>query len=214
MLTLIDEHTRECLAIDVARSLTSEDVLERLSDLFVRRGVPTYIRSDNGSEFTATKVREWLERVGVKTLFIEPGSPGRTATSRSFNGKLRDELLGREQFDTLLEAKVLIERWRRHLQHRPAAQLLGLPGPGAGGDPACFARFGYASASEAGWRWDMPNSNLTIGSLPGGRSMPSFREAIAFGELTTTAQLFLGGEVDVIQPVSSSLSATGRWVDQ
>jgi transposase InsO family protein len=75
MLTLIDEHSRECLAIDVARRLKSEDVLERLSDLFVRRGVPHDLRSDNGSEFTATKVREWLARIGVTTLFIEPGSP-------------------------------------------------------------------------------------------------------------------------------------------
>ena len=75
MLTIVDEFTRECLAIDVARKLTSEDVLERLSDLFVRRGVPDHIRSDNGSEFTAKRVREWLERVGVKTLSIEPGSP-------------------------------------------------------------------------------------------------------------------------------------------
>lgn len=124
MLTLIDEHTRECLAIDVARSLKSEDVLERLSDLFVRRGVPTYIRSDNGSEFTATKVREWLARVGVKTLFIEPGSPWENGYIESFNGKLRDELLAREQFDTLLEAKVLIERWRRHFNAvRPHSSL-------------------------------------------------------------------------------------------
>ncbi|TWT29154.1 IS2 transposase TnpB [Posidoniimonas corsicana] len=114
MLTLIDEHTRECLAIDVARNLKSGDVLERLSDLFVRRGVPRYIRSDNGSEFTAEKVRGWLERVGVKTLFIEPGSPWENGYCESFNGRLRDELLAREQFDTLLEAKVLIERWRRH----------------------------------------------------------------------------------------------------
>ena len=75
MLTLIDEYTRECLAIDVARRLTSEDVLERLSDLFIRRGVPDYIRSDNGSEFTAKAVRHWLRSVEVKTLFIEPGSP-------------------------------------------------------------------------------------------------------------------------------------------
>ena len=114
MLTLIDEHTRECLAIDVARRLTSEEVLERLSDLFVRRGVPKYIRSDNGPEFTAKKVREWLARIGVKTLFIEPGSPWENGYVESFNGRLRDELLAREQFDTLLEAKVLIERWRRH----------------------------------------------------------------------------------------------------
>jgi putative transposase len=114
MLTLIDEYTRECLAIDTARRLRSEDVLERLSDLFVRRGVPAYIRSDNGPEFTAKKVREWLTRVGVKTLFIEPGSPWENGYCESFNGRLRDELLAREQFDTLLEAKVLIERWRRH----------------------------------------------------------------------------------------------------
>ena len=75
LLTIIDEYRRECLAIDVARKLSSEDVLERLSDLFVRRGVPDHIRSDNGPEFTAKAVRGWLDRVGVKTLFIEPGSP-------------------------------------------------------------------------------------------------------------------------------------------
>ena len=114
MLTLIDEHTRECLAIDVARKLKSGDVLERLSDLFVRRGVPRYIRSDNGPEFTAKQVREWLGKVGVKTLFIEPGSPWENGYCESFNGRLRDEMLAREQFDTLLEAKVLTERWRRH----------------------------------------------------------------------------------------------------
>jgi putative transposase len=112
MLTVIDEFTRECLAIDVARKLTSEDILERLSDLFVRRGVPQHIRSDNGPEFTAKAVQEWLRRVRVKTLFIEPGSPWENGYIESFNGKLRDELLDREVFETLLEAKVLIERWR------------------------------------------------------------------------------------------------------
>jgi putative transposase len=112
MLTLIDEYSRECLAIDVARKLTSEDVLERLSDLFVRRGVPDHIRSDNGPEFTAKKVTEWLERVNVKTLFIEPGSPWENGYNESFNGTLRYELLDVELFDTLLEAKVLIGRWR------------------------------------------------------------------------------------------------------
>jgi putative transposase len=112
MLTVIDEFTRECLAIDVARKLKSDDVLERLSDLFVRRGVPGHIRSDNGPEFTAEAVREWLGRVGVTTLFIEPGSPWENGYIESFNGKLSDELLDREVFDTLLEAKVLIERWR------------------------------------------------------------------------------------------------------
>ncbi len=112
MLTVIDEYSRECLAIDVARKLTSEDVLERLSDLFVRRGVPDHIRSDNGPEFTAKKVTEWLDRLTVKTLFIEPGSPWENGYNESFNGTLRYELLDVELFDTLLEAKVLIERWR------------------------------------------------------------------------------------------------------
>ena len=112
MLTVIDEFTRECLAIDTARQLKSDDVLERLSDLFVRRGVPAHIRSDNGPEFTAKAVREWLGKVGVTTLYIEPGSPWENGYVESFNGKLRDELLDCEIFDTLLEAKVLIERWR------------------------------------------------------------------------------------------------------
>ncbi len=112
MLTVIDEHTRECLAIDVARTLKSDDVLERLAWLFVTRGVPEHIRSDNGPEFTARVVRKWLKRVGVKTLFIEPGSPWENGYCESFNGKLRDELLAREIFYTLKEAKVLIERWR------------------------------------------------------------------------------------------------------
>jgi putative transposase len=88
MLTLIDEFTRECLAIDVARKLTSEDVLERLSDLFIRRGVPDYLRSDNGSEFTATVVRDWLTKVGVKTLYIEPGSPWENGYIESFGRQI------------------------------------------------------------------------------------------------------------------------------
>ena len=114
MLTLIDEFTRECLAIDVARRLTSEDVLERLSDLFIQRGTPDDIRSDNGPEFTAHRVRDWLENVGVKTLFIEPGSPWENGFIESFNGKFRDELFNTEICDTLDEAKVLIERRRVH----------------------------------------------------------------------------------------------------
>src|SRR3954469_7963631 len=124
MLNVIDEYTRECLAIDVARRLTSDDVLDRLSDLFVRRGVPEHIRSDNGPEFTAKAVREWLGRVGAKALFIEPGSPWEDGYIESFNGKLSDELLDGEVFDTLLEAKVLIERWRvRYNAVRPHSSL-------------------------------------------------------------------------------------------
>ena len=124
MLTLIDEFTRECLAIDVARKLNHEDVLERLAWLMATRGVPKHIRSDNGSEFTAKAVRDWLKHVGVKTLYIEPGSPWENGYVESFNGKLADELLEREVFDTLFEAKVLIERWRRHYNtQRPHSAL-------------------------------------------------------------------------------------------
>jgi len=124
LLTLIDEYSRECLSIDVGRKLSSEDVLERLTMLFSTRGVPDYIRSDNGSEFTATAVRDWLAKVGVKTLFITPGSPWENGYIESFNGKLRDQLLNVELFDTLLEAKVLIERWRRHYNTvRPHSSL-------------------------------------------------------------------------------------------
>jgi len=138
LLTIIDEYSRECLAIDVGRSLTSDHVMDRLAQLFVERGVPAYLRSDNGGEFTATKVRAWLERLGVGTLFIEPGSPWENGYLESFNGKLRDELLAREVFDTLLEAKVLVARWRRHynavrphssLGYRPPAPQTVLPWP-------------------------------------------------------------------------------------
>jgi len=124
MLTLVDEYTRECLTIDVGRRLNSEDVLERLAWLFVTRGVPEHIRSDNGSEFTAVAIRTWLKKVGVKTLFIEPGSPWENGYIESFNGKLRDELLNGEIFYTLTEAKVLIERWRREYNTvRPHSSL-------------------------------------------------------------------------------------------
>jgi hypothetical protein len=164
MLTIVDEFTRECLAIDVAKKLTSEDVLERLSDLFVRRGVPEHIRSDNGSEFTAKCVREWLGRVGVKTLYIEPGSPWENSYVESFNGKLRDELLKRESFDTLLEAKVLIERWRQAYNTVRPHSSPGVSAPGSRGAAALCGRFGYASATAQGWsiRRGIPNSKAGI----------------------------------------------------
>ncbi len=114
MLTVIDEFTRECLAIEVARRLRSDDVLQVLAELFVQHGPPDHIRSDNGSEFTAKAVRDWLSRVGVETLYIEPGSPWENGYNESFNGKLRDELLNGEILYTLKEAKVLIEQWRHH----------------------------------------------------------------------------------------------------
>jgi len=124
LLTIIDEYSRECLAIDVARKLNSEDVLDRLMQLFISRGLPAHIRSDNGPEFVAEKVRGWLERLEVGPLFIEPGSPWENGYNESFNGKLRDELLKGELFDTLLEAQVLVERWRKHYnQVRPHSSL-------------------------------------------------------------------------------------------
>ena len=110
ILNIIDEYTRECLAIDVGRSVTSENVVARLAELLASRGVPEHIRSDNGPEFVAEKVRSWLGRLGVKTAFIEKGSPWQNAYIESFNGKLRDELLNREIFDTVKEAQVLL--WR------------------------------------------------------------------------------------------------------
>ena len=141
MLTVVDEFTRECLAIDVARRLNSDDVLERLAWLMATRGVPDHIRSDNGPEFTARAVRTWLGRVGVKTLFIEPGSPWENGYCESFNGKLRDELLERELFYTLREAKVLIERWRRHYNTVRPHSSLGYrpPAPAAIAAEPCSA---------------------------------------------------------------------------
>ena len=107
------EYTRKCLAILVARKIKNQDVIDLLFQLFILRGIPEHIRSGNGPEFTAKAVRKWLNRLGVKTLFIEPGSPWENGYIESFNGKLRDELLAREIFTTLEEAKVLIEQWRR-----------------------------------------------------------------------------------------------------
>jgi putative transposase len=124
LLTILDEYTRECLAIVVERCITAQDVIDQLFDLLVLRGIPEHIRSDNGPEFTARKVRGWLNRLGVKTLFIEPGSPWENGYIESFNGKLRDELLNREIFTTLTEAKVLVTHWRKEYnQFRPHSSL-------------------------------------------------------------------------------------------
>ena len=124
ILTIIDEYTRECLAVLVDRRITSQDVIDKLFQLFVFRGVPEHIRSDNGPEFTARAIRSWLNRLGVKTLFIEKGSPWENGYIESFNGKLRDELLNCESFTTLAEARILIEGWRREYnQVRPHSAL-------------------------------------------------------------------------------------------
>lgn len=124
MLTMVDEYTRECLALDCGRRLRADDVQARLETLFIGRGLPDFIRSDNGSEFTAATVKGWLKDLGVRTLFIEPGSPWENGYIESFNGKLRDELLNGEIFDTLTEAQVLTERWRQEYNRfRPHSSL-------------------------------------------------------------------------------------------
>jgi len=124
LMTLIDEFTRECLAIRVARRINSFGVLETMADVMLVRGVPEHIRSDNGAEMTAKVVRNWLTQVGAKTLYIEPGSPWENGYCESFNGKLRDECLNQEIFYSLKEAQVVIEQWRKHYNTvRPHSSL-------------------------------------------------------------------------------------------
>jgi hypothetical protein len=114
MLNVLDEFTHECLAIRVARKLKAIDVIDVLSDLFILQGIPAYIRSDNGPEFLAKAVQEWIAVVGAKTAYIERGSPWENGYIESFNARLRDELLDGEIFYTLREAQIIIESWRRH----------------------------------------------------------------------------------------------------
>ena len=124
LMTLIDEFTRECLAIRVARRINSLGVIETMADVMLVRGVPEHIRSDNGPEMTAKIVRHWLAQVGAKTLYIEPGSPWENGYCESFNGKLRDELLNGEIFYSLKEAKAVIGQWRSHYNTaRPHSSL-------------------------------------------------------------------------------------------
>ena len=147
ILTVVDEYARECLAIVVARRLRSTDVLETLAELFLTHGLPAHIRSDNGSAFTAELVRRWLDALGVQTLFIEPGSPWENGYVESFNGKLRDELLDREIFYTLTEAKILIERWRREYNTVRPPSALGYRPPAP--DAIMPATFGSLEMSPA-----------------------------------------------------------------
>jgi transposase InsO family protein len=140
MLCVVDEFTREALAIRVARKLSSAEVIDVLADLFLAHGTPAHIRSDQGPEFIAEAVKAWIAGVGARTAYIEKASPWENGYVESFNGKLRDELLNGEVFNTLREAQVLIEEWRRHynrvrphssLGYRPPApETIRMPGPG------------------------------------------------------------------------------------
>ena len=136
MLNVIDEFTHECLAIKIDRRLRSTDVIDVLSDLFILRGVPAHVRSDNGPEFVAKATRNWLGAVGAKAAYIEPGSPWENGFIESFNARLRDELLNGEIFYSLAEAKTVIESWRRFyntqrphgsLGYKPPAQEVFIP---------------------------------------------------------------------------------------
>ncbi|WP_271952870.1 IS3 family transposase [Ruegeria faecimaris] len=128
-LNVIDEYSRECLAIRVDRKLNSSDVIDVLSDLFIMRGVPSYIRSDNGPEFIAVAVQDWINAVGAKTAYIEPGSPWENGYCESFNARFRDEFLNGEVFYCLREAQILIEEWRKHYNTKRPHSALGYKPP-------------------------------------------------------------------------------------
>jgi transposase InsO family protein len=128
-LSIVDEYTRECLALVVARSITAEQVLDVLAELFVVRGVPGHLRSDNGPEFIAAVVQRWLERTGAKTLYIKPGAPWENGYAESFHSRLRDELLNVEEFTNVAEARVVAERWQLEYNHRRPHGALGYQTP-------------------------------------------------------------------------------------
>ena len=154
LLTVIDEYTRECMAIQAARRIRSDDVMHTLTGLFTSNGVPEHIRSDNGPEFTAKAIRDWLPRVGVRTLFIQPRSPWENGCNESFNGKLRDELLNGEIFYSLREVQILTERWRQEYNTIRPHSSLGYRPPAPGDNKV-----------ETGRR-----TNITSGTGYGGRS--------------------------------------------
>ena len=128
-LNILDEHSRECLAIRVKQKLNSTEVIDALTDLFILRGVPAYIRSDNGPEFIAEAVRNWIKAVGAKAAYIGPGSPWENGYCESFNGRMRDELLNGEIFYSLREAQIIIESWRKHYNTKRPHSALGYRPP-------------------------------------------------------------------------------------
>jgi putative transposase len=144
MLTMIDEYTRECLAIRVASRLGRYEVIEALADVMLFRGIPENIRSDNGSEFVAEELRKWLAKVGTGTLYIEAGSPWENGYCESFNGKLRDECLNGEIFYSLKEAQIVIEKWRVEYNTKRPHSALGYRPPA----PAVCSPWGANPSSQ------------------------------------------------------------------
>lgn len=143
VFTIVDEYTRRCITLDVSRSFTGEDIINRLSELFVMYGMPDHIRSDNGTEFIANAIRSWLKKLGVETLYIEPASPWENGYAESFHSRLRDELLAVELFTSLTHARACAAAWREdYNNYRPHSSLGGLP-------PEEFARRCAASVPAA-----------------------------------------------------------------
>jgi len=142
LLTMIDEYTRECLAIRVARGLGSQEVIETLAEVMLEKGIPKHLRSDNGPEFVARELRKWLASLGTGTLYIEPGNPWENGYCESFNGKLRDECLNGEIFYSLKEAQVVIEQWRVEYNTRRPHSALGYRPP----VPAAYSPLGAPRA--------------------------------------------------------------------
>ena len=164
MLTILDEHTRECHVLRVDRALRSQDVLEWLQKAMEEQGAPQYIRSDNGSEFIARIVQRWLKEQQIKTIYIEPGSPWQNGFVESFHGRFRDECLNREQLWTLTEARVVVEDFRRdYNQERP------------------HSRLGYASPAEYAAR-------ICPSPAPVGLRPPSTRDGQTEKKTTTSKQ--------------------------
>ena len=161
-LSIVNEYTRERLALEVDRGMTSEDVLDVLRDLFVIRGVPKYIRSDNGPEFIAQAIRQFLSSAGVGTLYIEPGSPWQNGYAESFHSRLRSELLDAEIFENVREAQALAAAWHSDYNHyRPHSSLdYQTPRPVRG--RVCCFRSGYACAPAAHAR----TRSITYSSTP------------------------------------------------
>jgi transposase InsO family protein len=153
-LSIVDEHTRECLALKVSRSITSEDVIDTLAELLAMRGVPRFIRSDNGPEFVATNVRRWLEHVGVGTLYVEPDSPWENGYAESFHSRLRDEFLALEVFENLPAARKLTALWRDDYNHERPHSSLGYV------TPVEFAARCAASAPKSASATPQPTSAL------------------------------------------------------
>jgi putative transposase len=166
MLNLIDEHTRECLAIHVRRRINSANLIDVLADAMIEHGIPEYIRSDNGPEFVAKELRKWLARTGAATLYIEPGSPWENGYCESFNSKLRDEFLNGEIFYSLKEVQVLAERWRIYYNtERPHSSL------------------GYRPPAPVAWQIEVPSVH---GKVESKQSFPLFHAPDCGGELNNS----------------------------